>query len=267
MQQPATTSLPSNAPTFAGLLASLTAPLLKRPPLRDLDGLEDDVATLSYERALRTHARYRAPALPQRSPASDPAEENLRIYEVVPDNVETMVQPMFTEPFPIESEPIEPASGASVQIPRAQVRPDQVQPDRVQSDQAQPDQAPLPQIPPAQFEAATTSMPSDRNAAAFPRLSARNLKSASITIRLTSVEYAQLRQRSEEAGLSVSAYLRSCTFEAESLRAMVKDTVSKLKSDTSKESDELSEPRRSGPSWWSKLWQSKQTGRGAMLGL
>lgn len=41
------------------MLMDLAAPEVKFPPARDLDGLEDDVATLSYERALRMHSRYR----------------------------------------------------------------------------------------------------------------------------------------------------------------------------------------------------------------
>ena len=57
----------------------------------------------------------------------------------------------------------------------------------------------------------------------------RNLKSASITIRLSKVECEQLHRRAADAGLTVSAYLRSCTFEAESLRAMVRDTLAELR--------------------------------------
>jgi hypothetical protein len=56
-----------------------------------------------------------------------------------------------------------------------------------------------------------------------------NLKSASITIRLSKAECVQLRRRAAEAELTVSAYLRSCTFEAESLRALVKDTLAQLR--------------------------------------
>jgi predicted DNA binding CopG/RHH family protein len=61
----------------------------------------------------------------------------------------------------------------------------------------------------------------------------RNLKDASVTIRLSKAECEQLHQRAAEAGLTVSAYLRSCTFEAETLRAMVKDTLAQLRSATS----------------------------------
>jgi len=57
----------------------------------------------------------------------------------------------------------------------------------------------------------------------------RNLKDASITIRMSKAECAQLHKRAAEAGVTVSAYLRSCTFEAESLRAMVKETLVQLR--------------------------------------
>jgi hypothetical protein len=60
----------------------------------------------------------------------------------------------------------------------------------------------------------------------------RDLKNASITIRMSRTECAQLHRRAAEAGLTVSAYLRSCAFETESLRAMVKDTMAQLRSAT-----------------------------------
>jgi hypothetical protein len=56
-----------------------------------------------------------------------------------------------------------------------------------------------------------------------------NKKCASITIRLSKAECDQLRRRAAQAGLTVSAYLRSCTFEAESLRAQVKDVLAELR--------------------------------------
>ncbi len=62
----------------------------------------------------------------------------------------------------------------------------------------------------------------------------RNLKSASITIRMSTSECEQLRKRAAEAGLTVSAYLRSCTFEAESLRALVKETLAQLRPEAQK---------------------------------
>ena len=58
------------------------------------------------------------------------------------------------------------------------------------------------------------------------------LKRASITIRLSKVECEQLHKRATEAGLTVSAYLRSCTFEAEALRAQVKQVLADLRKST-----------------------------------
>jgi hypothetical protein len=57
---------------------------------------------------------------------------------------------------------------------------------------------------------------------------AENRKSASITIRLSKPECAQIHRRAAGAGLTVSAYLRSCILEAESLRAQVKETLAQL---------------------------------------
>ena len=53
-------------------------------------------------------------------------------------------------------------------------------------------------------------------------------KSASITIRMSQAECAQLKQRAAQAGMTISAYLRSCTFEAEALRGQVKEALAQL---------------------------------------
>lgn len=68
--QPSSANMPtSGPPSFAGMLADLAAPEKKFPPARELDGLEDDVATISYEQALRAHARFRPQAAPQQKAA------------------------------------------------------------------------------------------------------------------------------------------------------------------------------------------------------
>jgi hypothetical protein len=147
MQAPAAAPPSPTTRSFAGLLADYAAPEKKFPPARDLDGLADDIATLSYEHALRTHARYHA--------------------AVVLAAPELHQQPsLFTSQAPPEPGP-EPA---------ANVR-----------------------------------------------------KCASITVRLTSEENDRLRGRAAEAGISISAYLRACAFEVESLRAEVKQTISQLR--------------------------------------
>ncbi len=55
-------------------------------------------------------------------------------------------------------------------------------------------------------------------------------KSASITIRLSRAECAQLHERADAAGMTISAYLRSCTFEVEALRAQVKEALAQFNS-------------------------------------
>jgi len=50
-----------------------------------------------------------------------------------------------------------------------------------------------------------------------------------VTIRLSEAECARLRRRATEAGLTVSAYLRSCALEADKLRAQVKAALAELK--------------------------------------
>jgi predicted DNA binding CopG/RHH family protein len=194
MQQPA--EIPPS-PNFAGLLASLAAPAHKSASdwssERADDGLEDDFATLSYERALRAHARYRT---------AGPTDQSLT----------QAADPDF---FP-------PPTDVHKPTPETQ---------RTAPTSRQPE---------------TVSSPTT--------LSERNLKCASVTIRLSQAECAQLRTRAAEAGLTVSAYLRSCTFEAESLRAMVKDTLARLRTGAPAEEPAVSAPpRRSWLSWAARL--------------
>lgn len=184
MQQEPRPSPIGGASTFAGLLAAFAAPASSsadRKPLRDDDDLEDDFATLSYERALRTHARYRP---------MDACEDSL-------------AQPANQGPTGI-------ADAFLSAVTRSQKT------------------ATLPPAP-------TGSKAIPETAQAQSPALERNLKLASITIRMSHEECAQLRKRAADAGLTVSAYLRSCTFEAESLRAQVKDALTQLRAGESRE--------------------------------
>ena len=143
------------------------------------DQLEDDVATISYERALRSHARYQNVA---------PADLDERRVSPAP----------FAAPTPNKAAQFSDmtdfaADSTSEVLPHAQA-------------------------------AGQLAAPLGGQTALE-----RDLKSTSITIRLSRAESAQLRRRAAEAGLTISAYLRSCTFEAESLRALVKDTLAQLR--------------------------------------
>ena len=166
MQQPA-----ENAPSssFAGMLASLTAPARKRTPDWD-DELAEDVVNLSYERALSTHARHRGSARGDRSLTDLPDPEPPRAATAQP------LAPRVSEPLLPKTSPVRPVSGPF---------------------------------------------------SSTPALTEKR-KDASITIRLSAAECEQLHQRAAEAGLTLSAYLRSCTLEVETLRALVKSTLAQL---------------------------------------
>jgi hypothetical protein len=181
--------------SFASLLASLAAqekPEENTLPAWNDDGLADDVATLSYERALRAHARYR-PAAPDSRPlatrASQPGEESSRF---------------------------EPAAG---------------------------------QKAPGRTTATDGGGNDMRRQKREPPSEERNLKLASVTIRISQAECEQLRMRAAEAGLTVSAYLRSCVFEVEALRAQVKEALAQMRPPAYAEMP--SEPARS---WWTRVW-------------
>jgi hypothetical protein len=145
--------------------------------------LADDVATLSYESALKAHARYR------------PTDQSL-------------TQPVESNPYSYEE--------ASPAAPAAAPQP------------AAPSTASLGPIVSQEPTTTPNHEPSFHRATLYER----NLKDASITIRMSKAECAQLHRRAAEAGLTVSAYLRSCTFEAESLRTMVKETLAQLRTVT-----------------------------------
>ena len=80
-----------------------------------------------------------------------------------------------------------------------------------------------------------------------PAAAEGTLKTACITIRMSEAECAQLKRRAAEAGLTVSAYLRSCTFEAEALRAQVKQALAELRSAAP---DERRAATRAPRHWW-----------------
>jgi hypothetical protein len=161
--QPSPSAAPSaKFPNFAGILADFTASG-KKPPAGDLDFLEEDVACLSYEPALRNRARFKP-------------------------------QPPSSETGP---------NSAAV-VPRSP---------RVVSTEADINAGLNPRAP-------TDTAPS-------PRQSGR--RCSSVTVRFSAPESDQLHLRAAEAGLTVSAYLRSCAFEVESLRAEVKSALAQLR--------------------------------------
>ena len=203
MQRTATPPPSPASPSFAGLLAALATPTQPRALAWSDDNLADDVATLSYERALHAHSRYKSA-----DSVSDP------IAPAVPSDRSLTES---AEPGPV----LGPVPG-SIRIHEA------IPADLPQAAPTAAEQTATPQV-----ASSSNADVQSENTHSLPAAFKRNLKCASITIRLSTAESAQLRNRAAEAGLTVSAYLRSCTFEAESLRALVKDTLAQLRSDSS----------------------------------
>jgi hypothetical protein len=189
---------PAGSSSFAGLLASLASP---RPDASDriskLSGNElgDDVFTLSYERALHNHARYKP---------RDPDEW---------------------------SRPAVPGSGPC--------------PERDDVAEALP----------------ATSSGNDGLSVDRKTTDDRDLRTTSVTIRLSSAESARLHQRAAEAGVTVSAYLRSCTFEADALRAQVKSALAELRAAPGREQTSTEIPVQH--SWHDSLKQLFMHGKSA----
>lgn len=154
------------------MLAALTAAKAQtRGESAEWDKLEHDVATLSYESALRTHARHSGARK-----ADEP--------------------------------PLQAAMAGAHRTPKSPASRGRIAPSPV-----------------------ATNVD-------------RSRKRASVTVRLTEAELAQLHARAAEAGLTVSAYLRSCTFEVEALRAQVKQMVAELRQTQAKPPERETQPRR-----------------------
>jgi hypothetical protein len=177
MQQPAPTQPSPNFSSFAGLLATIASPppdTAEDSPLWSSSDLGEDVATLSYERALRAHARYR------------------------PTNRGDGL------PMPSDDLGIGASADAAIKTDAAGA------------------------IDAAGAAVAADAAPALRSAVAPDR----DLRSASVTVRISKAECARLHQRAAEAGLTLSAYLRSCALEAETLRAQVKQALAEMKAGT-----------------------------------
>lgn len=198
------TKSPAPAPSAAGfahLLAALATPAARPDQEWNDETLAEDVASLSYERALRSHARYRG---------ADPVEG------AAPSAAQALDAEMADAEDFLEQSGFPAAARARAIGPEDFARA---------HDQAQAELA-------------------RRGAERVPTALEKSLKNASITIRMSKTEAEQLHRRAAEAGLTVSAYLRSCTFEAETLRAQVKEVLAELRS--ASPSDRRSKENRRG---------------------
>ncbi len=171
MQPSSQTASSPRSASFAGLLAALASPAANATdippasiPAWSSDDLSEEVTTLSYERALRAHARYK------------PADR----YDATAAAAGGRNEQPATVAKPVASAKFDESAGEEAR----------------------------------------------ETAQAAAELERRR---ASVTIRLSAAECARLKQRAAEAGLTVSAYLRSCALEAEALRAQVKQALAELR--------------------------------------
>ena len=224
MQPPAPSQPAPSRPSFAGLLATLARPqpdTRADGPLWNSSDFGEDVATLSYERALRTHARYRpANRAPDRTPDRDLNRDLNRDLDRDLDRDLAQAGPFPTQPDGAESHPHGDA-GIGKDVAGSGVA--------------------------ASAAVAIDASPGLETSATRDR----NLRSASVTIRMSEVECARLHRRAAEAGLTVSAYLRSCAVEAETLRAQVKQALAELKT-------ENKPPHRAKNALWASRERAKE---------
>jgi hypothetical protein len=218
MQQPGSASPSPNLAGFASLLSSLMAPssAAKAEPVWNDEELAEDVATLSYENALRSHSRYSSKGDEDASldTADDPIARHLKAAFAKSGSTTVSAPPAKpVQPYELRDEEQDPIQEFVQEPIRAQA-------------------------PPAPSKARSTQ----KSATPFER----NLKRSSITIRMSEEECAQLHRRAAEAGLTVSAYLRSCTFEAEALRAQVKEVLAQL-TVNNEENAAPAKPQKFGP--------------------
>jgi hypothetical protein len=205
----------SRSSSFASFLASLTAPKSQEDDLWKDAALDEDVSSISYEQALRTHARSRRPDLPPLPPL--PPETP----DATPDATSG----------PVPNPRLDPRHDPSARKPPHSVR-------------------------------ITEWAPSEEAS-----LLARNHKTASITIRLSQADCAQLHHRAADAGLTISAYLRSCIFEVESLRTQVKETLAQLRTGATAEPQSTQAPTpghsvgTSPGGWRSRLFARRSRNR------
>lgn len=148
--------------SFASFLAGLAAPETTGSDEWNVDDLAEDIATISYEHALRAQSSH---------PAGDGPALNTGLNSAKLPAGDAAVAPAVATK----------GRGSSASAPR-------------------------------------TGVAADKR------------KSASITIRLSQAECAQLHERADAAGMTISAYLRSCTFEVEALRAQVKEALAQFNS-------------------------------------
>jgi predicted DNA binding CopG/RHH family protein len=207
-------------PNFAGMLARASSSEERaRKWLAEDESIpsDEEITSLSYEQALRKHARR---------PSVDQTSERI-------DRVATMAAEALEERRKqarvIEQEPIIEEPGRSNNFAAAESAAFNLFDEKLPGDTVQ-FSTPLPQPSTEVIKAAET-------------------KAVSVTLRVSQQEANQLRKRAATAGLTVSAYIRSCVCEADLLRAQVKSALIEMRQASTQTNVNSSANRH----WWGRL--------------
>jgi hypothetical protein len=176
----------------------------------------DDLAFVSYEKALRTHSRYKSgpEPIPDASLPQNPPRPSSIPHVAKPADLSSPQHPVASNSELMDD--LDPAFSQQIDSP---VKPPQ------SGQQIQSDRSGLTQ---QILNAARAAQQLE-------------LKRCTISVRLNLVESEILRLRAAESGMTISAYLRSCVLEADQLRAQVKQALAELRSKTT-ECDSPSKP-------------------------
>lgn len=198
---------------FAGLLAKMSSSERNaRTWLAENDdpAMQDEIIPLSYEQALKKHARR-----------PTPAQTTERIDRVASLLAETLAERREH-------------SAANVDQPKT-IEPKKTFPaSEIEWDSKE-------------FQQDTLTL----NTASVHVPVANETKAVSITLRMSQQEAAQVRKRAADAGLTMSAYIRSCVCEAELLRAQVKTALIEMRQASEHKNTNVTHP--ANRPWWNRL--------------
>jgi hypothetical protein len=207
-------------PNFAGMLARASSSeergrkwLAEDKPASS----DEEITSLSYEQALRKHARR---------PAVDQTSERI-------DRLATMA-----------AEALEERRKQAKAIEQEPIIEELRKTDNFAAGES------------AAFNLFDEELPSDTVHFTTPGpqpatevIKAVETKAVSITLRVSQQEANQLRKRAADAGLTVSAYIRSCVCEADLLRAQVKSALIEMRQAGTQTNFNSSANRH----WWGRL--------------
>jgi hypothetical protein len=188
--------------------------------------VEAEGAQISYEKALRLHARHRN--VPEDDLHKAEPDRNDRQNHLRNDSAST-APAAYAKSGRSASPDLEIGNASR------KTKPDKSQNGARQPEGKQKKKSPAPSVIGSKTSRKKEHRRSNQEAPGpyLQKLQPQALQLAQrravVSVRLTDVEFAQLRDRASESGISVSAYMRSCVLDAEILRAQVKQALAEMR--------------------------------------